>query len=224
MGHTGQMPHAMLDGLIISLHKSGDRTSPEQYRPITLLNTDYRVLAKVLANRLLHCAGPLISHEQSAFLRGRHIGEGVMLLQLLPHVMVRERHAGAIIAFMDFRKAFDTISRPFLLEVLREFGLGAGFLKWVTLLLTHTRALATVNGFFSRKVQFAAGVRQGCPLSPLLYLFVAESLLRFLKAQEDLGIMVAGQKLLANQVADDMQVFLRSFREVPVLVQAMHVC
>ena len=110
MGHTGQMPHAMLDGLIISLHRSGDRTSPEQYPPITLLNTDYRVLAKVLANRLLRCAGPLISHEQSAFLRGRHIGEGVMLLQLLPHVMVRERHAGAISAFMDFRKAFDTIS------------------------------------------------------------------------------------------------------------------
>jgi exonuclease III len=221
MGRTGQMPHTVLDGLITSLHKTGDRTNPANYRPITLLNTDYRVLAKVLANRLLRCAGRLISPEQSAFLRGRHIGDGVMLLQLLPHAMARQRHAGAVVAFMDFKKAYDTVSREFLLEVLREYGLGAGFVRWVSMLLSNTRALATVNGYMSGKVHFGAGVRQGCPLAPVLYLFVAESLLRFLKAHEGLGLVVAGQKLLANQFADDMQVFLHSLREVPTLVHAM---
>jgi hypothetical protein len=223
MGRTGEKPHAMLDGLITSLHKTGNRTNPANYRPITLLNTDYRVLAKVLANRLLRCAGQLISSEQSAFLRGRHIGDGVMLLQLLPHAMARQRHAGAVIAFMDFKKAYDTVSRAFLLDILREFGVGAGFVRWVSMLLSNTRALATVNGYMSSKVQFGAGVRQGCPLAPILYLFVAESLLRFLKAQANLGIMVAGHKLLANQFADDMQVFLRSVGEVLHLVQAMQV-
>jgi exonuclease III len=223
MGHTGQMPRAVLDGLITSLHKTGDRTNPEQYRPITLLNTDYRVLAKVLANRLLRCMGTLISPEQSAFVRGRHIGNGVMLLQLLPHVMARQRHAGAVVAFMDFKKAYDTVNRAFLLRILSEFGVGAGFIKWVSMLLSDTRALAVVNGFFSSKAHFGAGVRQGCPLAPLLYLFVAESLLRFLKDQEHLGLVVAGRKLLANQFADDMQVFLHSVRAVPNLVQAMHV-
>jgi Reverse transcriptase (RNA-dependent DNA polymerase) len=223
MGHSGQVPRVVLDGLITSLHKTGDRTSPEQYRPITLLNTDYRMLAKVLANRLLRCVGQLISPEQSAFVRGRHIGNGVMLLQMLPHVMARQRHAGAVVAFMDFKKAYDTVNRDFLLRILSEFGVGAGFVKWVSLLLFDTRALAVVNGFFSSKVSFGAGVRQGCPLAPLLYLFVAESLLRFLKEQEHLGVVVAGRKLLANQFADDMQVFLHSVREVPHLVQAMHV-
>jgi hypothetical protein len=223
MGQTGQMPRTVLDGLITSLHKAGDRTNPEHYRPITLLNTDYRVLAKVLANRLLRCVGPLISPEQSAFVRGRHIGDGVMLLQLLPQVLARDRHAGAIVAFLDFKKAYDTVSRAFLFDILREFGVGAGFIKWVSLLLSDTRAMATVNGYFSSKVTFGAGVRQGCPLAPLLYLFVAESLLRFLKAQGTLGLMVAGRKIVANQFADDMQVFLRSVREVPLLVQYMHV-
>jgi hypothetical protein len=93
---------------------------------------------------------------------------------------------------------------------------GAGFIKWVSLLLSDTRALAVVNGFFSSKVSFGAGVRQGCPLAPLLYVFVAESLLRcFLKEHERLGLVVAGGKLLANQFADDMQVLLQSVREGP---------
>jgi exonuclease III len=223
MGETGQVPCTLLDGLITSLHKSGSRTDPANYRPITLLNTDYRVLAKVLVNRLLRCAGGLISAEQSAFLRDRHIGDGVMLLQLLPHATALQRHEGAVVAFMDFKKAYDTVSRPFLLAVLREYGLGEGFVKWVSMVLSDTRACATVNGYMSRKVLFGAGVRQGCPLAPVLYLFVAESLLRFLKAQDELGLLIAGRKLLANQFADDMQVFLRSVRQVQYLVQAMGV-
>ena len=81
MGQTGQMPRTVLNGLITSLHKSSVRNDPANSQPVTLLNTNYRVLAKVFVNRSFRCAGRLILVEQLAFLRGRHIGDGVELPQ-----------------------------------------------------------------------------------------------------------------------------------------------
>jgi hypothetical protein len=85
IGQTHSLPAGFLEGVITAIYKSGDVTQPVNYRPITLLNTDYRVLAKVLANRLLKCMGDVISPAQSAFLKGRSIGNNILLLQVLPH-------------------------------------------------------------------------------------------------------------------------------------------
>jgi hypothetical protein len=89
------------------------------------------------------------------------------------------------VAFCDFRKAYDTVDRDFLLAVLRQLGLGDGFIRWVQLLLMQTQAAAAVGGSLSRPALFSAGVRQGCPLAPLLYLCLAQALLRLLRALTD---------------------------------------
>ena len=75
------------------------------------------------------------------------------------------------------------MDHAFLLAVLRQLGLGDGFLRWVQLLLMQTQAAAAVGGSLSRPAFFAAGVRQGCPLSPLLYLCLAQALLRLRQAR-----------------------------------------
>ena len=98
-------------------------------------------------------------------------------------------------------------------------GVGDAFVRWVMLLLgPDTTACAVLNGFKSDKVCFEAGVRQGCPLAPLLYLFVGEALLRFMKAQPGLGIVVAGSRCMAAQYADDIDPVLKGAEQVPVLV------
>jgi hypothetical protein len=89
------------------------------YRPLTLLNTDYRVLAKLLAHRLKNVQGPLVSQEQTAFLPGRHIGENVLLLEMLPHT---QKPDTAVVVFCDMAKAYDTTSRPFLHQLLHDIG------------------------------------------------------------------------------------------------------
>lgn len=222
MGETGATPANFLDGVISSIFKDGDPTLPSNYRPITLLNTDYRVLSKVLANRCLQHIPHLISPEQCAFLRGRSIGDSIMLLQLLPHQLAAEGHTGALVAFLDFRKAYDSVNRDFLREVLLAMGVGDKFVAWVMLLLSQdTRACAVVNGYKSAQVHFTAGVRQGCPLAPLLYLFVGEALLRYLKAQPLLGVTVAGGRVVAAQFADDIDPVLKGPEVVPVLVDAL---
>jgi hypothetical protein len=119
-----------------------------------------------------------------------------------------------VVAFLDFRKAFDTISRPFLFAVMEAvMGPGAGMVAWARTLLGATRASAMVNGFESRPAASAAGVRQGCPLSPALYLFIALALSAWLRAQPadtvgvDLG-PAAGGRLCGTQFADDANILL----------------
>jgi hypothetical protein len=118
------------------------------------------------------------------------------------------------VAFCDFRKAFDTVSRDFLFAVMaRVLGPGCGMIAWARVLLGATRASAVLNGFESRPAASAAGVRQGCPLSPALYLFVALALSAWLQAQPagvvgvDLG-PAAGGRRDASQFADDTEVLL----------------
>ena len=216
----GQLPVGFTEGLITIIFKSGDRADPANYRPITLLCTDYRLYAKVLALRLNPCLAGVIDAEQTAFVPGRRIGENILALQCLPELLRCQRR-WALVVFCDFRKAYDTVDRAFLFSVMRELGLGEGFLAMVRLLLSDTRARATVNRWVSTPEASTAGVRQGCPLAPLLYLFIAQALLRFLKAR-GIGIDVAGQRLTAFQFADDAEVVLPSLDALPPFLAAMH--
>lgn len=220
MAQLGQVPDTLLDGVVSTIYKTGSRVQPGNYRPITLLNTDYRVLAKILAYRLRDVQHKLIQREQTAFMPGRHIGENVMLNQLLPSAV--GPGSTAVTVFQDIYKAYDTISRPFLFAVLEAAGLGGGFLRWVKLLLTHTNACAMVNGYCSALLPYTAGVRQGCPLAPQLYLFVAQALLCHLTAH-NFGVVVGGRRITACQFADDTQVYLRGVEEIPRFLQAMQV-
>ena len=182
IGSEGRLPPGFHTGVIVPLHKSGDRTRAGNYRPITLLNTDYRLLAAVLGARLAPHLLDVIDPVQTAFLRGRSIGENIWALQVLPHALAAEGRSG-VLAVCDFKKAYDTVDRGFLLEVMRRLGAGDMLLKWVTLLLDDSAARALVMGQLSTLTTFDSGVRQGCPLAPLLYLFVGQALLSFLKAR-----------------------------------------
>ena len=148
---------------------------------------------------------------QTAFLQGRQIGENILFLQLLPD-MLRGEGRSAAVAFLDFNKAYNTVSRPFLFAAMEAMGAGAGLLRWVRLLLTDTQAAADVNGWVSAPVSSNAGVRQGCPLSPALYLFVAQALFSFLRSRGH-GIEVGGRQLVGSQFADDAEVLLPSATE-----------
>jgi hypothetical protein len=219
VGSTGMVPAHFLDGAISTILKpDANPLEAVGYRPITLLNTDYRLLARVLADRLQPALQSAVSPSQTAFLKGRRSGSNVLCLQLLADGLPAD--STIVAALLDFAKAYDTIDRPFLLEVLRELGVGDAYCKWVATLLTATKARAVVNGYVSEPKLFEAGVRQGCPLSPLLYLCVAEALFRFLK-QVGVGVTAFGVPLTCTQFADDTQVYLPSPAAVPAFLAKM---
>ena len=208
IGRSKRTPAGFLDGRVSALFKAGDPTVLGNYRPLTLLNTDHKLLAKVLANRWSPVLSRTVGQEQSAFLPGRHIGDRIWFLMLL---LLRPPVSGGAVALLDIVKAFDTIDRQFLYAMLREVGAGA-FVPWLQLLLTNTSACVVINGAASELVEWHAGVRQGCPFSPLLYLLVAWALSCHLQATPGIGIRVGGVTHHCGLFADNTDVFLPSTR------------
>jgi exonuclease III len=224
IGATGQRPRGFPDGAVSPLPKDPelDPTLLPHFRPITLLNTDYRLLTKCLATRWGKVLGPAVGREQTAFLPGRRIGETVMLLQLLPAALRAQGKSGAI-AFLDFQKAYDTVDREFLLGVMSTVGAGGGMRSWAATLLADTRAVAVVNGHVSAPRTWHAGVRQGCPLAPAMYLFVAWALSCWLQDTASVGVQLGAQHVPCAQYADDCNVLLSGCKEehVAPLVAAL---
>jgi hypothetical protein len=214
MLRSGQLPPGLHEGVLTYIYKDGDRAQPSNYRPITLLNTSYRLLAKALADALNPVMASLVSGGQTAFIRGRHIGDTVLGIQTAAALLGSRGH-WAVAVFADFRKAYDTIDREFLFDTMAQMGVPAAFVAAARLLLTETRAAAWLNGHSSCLELFEAGIRQGCPLAPLLYLFVAEALLCMLR-RAGVGVSFSGTgvasaatplpggvSVVAHQFADD---------------------
>ncbi len=209
MGMLEQLPSDYSVGCVVPIHKGGPVTDVARYRPITLLNADYKVLARLLADRYAPAMQGAIGREQSAFLRGREIGDNIAFTQLLAAACDADGLPAGLVS-LDIEQAYDSVDREALYAIMRAKGADDGMVRWVRLLLHDTRAMARVSGSTSRPRRWAAGVRQGCPLSPLLYLFVAEALACWLRASQDVGVQVQGERYVSAHHADDTKVFLRS--------------
>jgi hypothetical protein len=184
------LPESQRSGVISLIHK-GEGKPREQvasYRPITLLNCDYKVVARVLVERLAPAAEAVVDPGQTAFLPGRWIGDNILHhLELLDHCQAEEE-PGCVL-FLDFEKAYDRLDRGWLYRCLERLGFPAAVLKWVKLMLAGTRAAVTFHGHLSPWVDVLAGAAQGSPLSPLLYILAAQPLAARLRQLQRLGVL-----------------------------------
>ena len=210
MGALQQTPPGFNAGTITPLPKPGaaDLTAPASYRPITLLPALYRILSKVLAHRFGAAMAPSIGHEQAAYLPGRRIEDANNFAALLPHALAASGDTAAVV-YLDIAKAFDSVDRQFIFSAMALMGATDGMLAWARLMLADTRASVHANGVESAPLLWHAGVRQGCPLSPLLYLFVGQALASWLRAQPELGVQVAGRRHVCSMYADDTSAIIR---------------
>lgn len=216
---TGCLPTDFNLAAITSLFKKGSPQHIGNYRPISLLGFDYRILAKVLAHRLTVVLPHIIAKSQTAFLPGRQIGSNILTLQLLPqHLQLLGR--AAVVVFCDFKKAYDTVDRGFLFQIMQAIGVGQGFMQWVNIMLQCTSAVAVVNGHTSKRILFLAGMRQGCPMSPPLYLMIGHALYCWLQ-HNSIGIDLEALRMIASQYADDTEAYLPSPQSIPAFLDVM---
>ncbi|KAG1667574.1 hypothetical protein FOA52_014655 [Chlamydomonas sp. UWO 241] len=231
VGATGGTPPGFLDGVVASIYKAKNAADAANYRPLTMLGSDYRILAKVLATQWTPLLSAVVGPEQTAFLAGRRISDNICLTQMLPGLLAANAAdgvgpTGAALALLDFRKAYDTIDRGFIIAVMEAVGVGDGVLAWTRTILTHTYASAEVNGFISAPRKYAAGVRQGCPAAPALFLFLGHALACFLRTCPAVGVEVVPDcRVTCPQYADDCMPLLRSCApaDVAALVETMAV-
>ena len=199
---------------IISLSfKKGDRLLHKNWRPISLLNVDYKLCARALAGRLLKVIHHVVSPDQTCGVPGRYIGENVALLRDMVD-LANERDLPVAILSLDQEKAFDRVDWQFLFSTLSAMGFGHTFISWVKLLYSNVRSTVFVNGYFSDPFSPSRGVRQGCPLSPLLYVLTMEVLACNIRCHPDIsGIClpnVAAPLPVVSLYADDTSVISTS--------------
>ncbi len=202
----------MKQGIISLIPKANkDILSIDNWRPITLLTVDYKVLALVYVNRLKTNLDSIISETQSVFLKGRHISNNIRLvLDLLDYA--NSVHSNSLILFLDFYKAFDTIEHQFLLKSLKLFG--DAFVDTIAMFYNGINS-SVIHFNTSNRFDILCGVRQGCPISPFLFLLVTELLsLSIVQNQELEGISVLGREIKISQLADDTTLFLKDESQV----------
>lgn len=221
---VGQLPASMRTGLVTLIHKKGPREDLANWRPITVLSADYKVLAKVLTRRLGDVLGTVVLPEQTCGVRRQ---SGSLSLGLVRDVMawVEQRGLPLAILSLDQEKAFDRVSRRFLFGVLQRLNFGPLFVRWVRLLYTEAVSRIKVGGHLSPSIAQAGGVRQGCPLSPFLYILAIEPLLSRLR-QDPLvqGVHLPGGEGLHATVsayADDVTVFVTTDASFPAINVAL---
>ncbi|GJW71742.1 RNA-directed DNA polymerase, eukaryota [Tanacetum coccineum] len=168
----------------------------KDFRPISLIGSLYKIIAKILANRLVGVLGDIVNEVQSAFIADRQILDGPFILnEVLQWCKVKKKQS--LIFKVDFEKAYDSVRWDFLDDVLSKFGFGEKWRKWIQCCLRSSRGSIIINGSPTEEFQFCKGLKQGDPLSPFLFILIMESLHLSFQRVVDAG-MFKGIKLGAS--------------------------
>ena len=204
----GKLPLTQRRGVISLLFKKGDRSQLQNWRPITLLNTDYKILTKAIANRLKQTLPFLIHTDQTACIPGRTINDNLRLIQDAI-TYANETNKPLALISIDQLKAFDRVSHEFLFLTLEKFGFGPDFQRWIRLLYTDVASSVKVNGWLTAFIPLQRGLRQGCALSMPLYVLTAELLATHIRAHPNIkGLQHPASQPVISQYADDTTILL----------------
>ncbi|KAF3777763.1 Transposon TX1 uncharacterized protein [Nymphaea thermarum] len=149
-------------------------TNVTHFRPISILGTPYKIIAKLLSLRLAPVMPSIINPFQVAFVKGRRLQDAVVLANKVVHSLYCLRLPSFILK-LDISKAFDSVSWEFLSDLLTRLAFGPSFRQWIMSLVTGAQLAVSFNGKCGDFFSLERGLRQGCPLSPLLFNLVAES-------------------------------------------------
>ena len=197
-------------GWMCPIYKKKERDQIKNYRPITLLNTDYKLLTKALSVDLASHIHLLIHPDQTGFIPKRTIFDPIRLAQSMCAYADFMEEDGAIVA-LDQEKAYDKIDHHYLLKTLEKFNLPDKFVRTVRSLYENAETAAIINGVVSTPFKVTRGVRQGDPLSCLLFNLAIEPLACILRNSPNLqGYNVPGvaHKIIVSMYADDTTVYL----------------
>jgi hypothetical protein len=196
---------------MVLLRKTAAPSRLKDYRPISLMHSVGKLVTKVLATRLAPHLSSLVNNNQSAFIRGRSIHDNFMAVQLACR-WLHCRNLPAVLLKVDIAKAFDSVAWEFLIHLLCHCGFPARWTEWISILLSTASTRVLMNGRPGRKIWHARGLRQGDPLSPMLFVVAMEVLNRMISAADAHGMLnPLPSRLIRNRAslyADDLVVFL----------------
>ena len=205
----GELSNSQKRAIITLIEKKDkDRRVIANWRPISLINVDVKIASKAIAKRLEAVLPSVIHHNQCAYVKDRTICDAVRSIEDILDYTKRYQIEGRLIS-IDFKKAFDSVSRDFLFRTLSAFHFGPSFRQWIQTFYHNISSCVLNNGFSTAPFEVQRGVRQGDPLSSYLFIIVLEILTISIRSNKNVqGIMVDGEEIKLELFADDLTAFL----------------
>lgn len=205
-----QTPPSWKEAIITAIPKEGkDKIECGSYRPISVLNIDYRLFTAIMARRMEEFLPELIHNDQTGFIRNRQTQDNI---RRTLHIInsIHNNKTEAVLISVDAEKAFDSVNWDFLYRVLHKFGLHSIIIKTIEALYTNPTARIKINGYLSNSFTLERGTRQGCSWSPLLFALYLEPLAQSIRQNPHIkGIIVGEREHKLACYADDILVYLR---------------
>jgi len=212
----GRSFHHLNGALMILLQKKQQPTLVTDYRPISLIHSFSKLFTKCLARRLAPKLDSIVSSNQTAFIKGRSIHDNFRAVQLACRWLYAKK-VDAVLLKVDIAKAFDSVAWPFLLEALQHIGFPRRWIDWISLLLSTSSTKVVLNGRPGNRITHARGLRQGDPISPMLFVIVMESLNSLFKEADRRGVLspLHGRTISSrtSMYADDVVLLVAPTRE-----------
>jgi hypothetical protein len=224
----GELSIEQKRGIITLLPKKGkNRLFLKNWRPISLLNTDYKIIAKILATRLQEVLPSLINLDQSGYLKKRFIGQNIRILEDVSF-FAKENNLPGILLSIDFEKAFDSLNWNFLFKTLKHVNFGDNFINYVKTMYNNIQSTVLNNGNTGTYFNLERGVRQGCPLSAYLFITCLETLANKIRNDKSInGINIDNREIKISLLADDITLILADILSVKkslTVLQAFSKC
>ena len=222
---NGTMSNSQKVGVISLIHKKGEESDLKNWRPITLLNYDYKIMATVIAHRFQKVLKTIVNENQVGYMKGRLSGYNIRFTQDLCQ-WIETREMSCAIMYVDFTKAFDMIEIDFIKNALKAFNFGPDMLRWAELMYKGIVSSVIVNGRISNQFGVSRGIRQGCPVSALLFILAVEILSNRIRGEKNIeGVSfndeLHGGEIKVLQYADDTTLFLKNKKSMEIALKEL---